>query len=101
MDQFPFLYCFVFLQVLYFLSPARDKSLFESESFGGFSCIFAGCVFLEFKSKYTAPLTISVSVNGFKRIYAKATFKCPKKMLKKYKSWLKNPGGAPKTAKFK
>ena len=43
----------------------------------------------------------TIGKNCFKGIYAKATFKCPKKMLKNYKAWFLKPGGAPKTAKFK
>ena len=33
-------------------------------------------------------------------ISTKATFKCPKKLYKKYKKWIKR-AGAPKTAKYK
>ena len=39
--------------------------------------------------------------NCFKKIKAKATFKVPKKMLKKYKDWIIKKGKAPKTVKVK
>ena len=51
------------------------------------------------KTKKLAKKTIGK--NCFKGISKKAVFKCPKKMLEKYQSWLKKPGGAPKTAVFK
>ena len=37
----------------------------------------------------------------FQDINAKATFKCPKKLMKKYKNWLVKIGLAPKKVKFK
>ena len=63
---------------------------------------FLGCKKLAkitIKTKKLAKKTIGR--NCFKGISKKVVFKCPKKMLEKYESWLKKPGGAPKTAVFK
>ena len=60
---------------------------------------FNGCKKLMNITIKTTKLTKkTIGKNCFKGIAAKAVFKCPKKMLKKYTTWLKKPGGAPKTA---
>ena len=43
----------------------------------------------------------TVGTNAFSGINSKATFKCPKKQLSKYKDLFLKKGGAPKGAKFK
>ncbi len=63
---------------------------------------FNGCKKLAKITIKTAKLTKkTIGKNCFKGIAAKAVFKCPKKQKKDYETWLKKPGGAPKTAKFK
>ena len=62
---------------------------------------FYGCKKLKTVTVKTAKLTASsVGAKAFKGIYAKATFKCPKKQLSAYKKLFRKKG-APKTAKYK
>ena len=63
---------------------------------------FNGCKKLATITIKTTKLTRkTIGKNCFKGIAAKAVFKCPKKMLKKYQTWLRSPGSAPKKAVFK
>ena len=63
---------------------------------------FKGCKKLNTITIKTTLLTKNaIGKDSFKGISSKATFKCPKKKLKNYTIWLKNPGGAPEKAKFK
>jgi hypothetical protein len=63
---------------------------------------FNGCKKLKNITIKTTKLTKkTIGKNCFKGIEAKAVFKCPKKKLNDYKTWLKKPGSAPKKVKFK
>ena len=63
---------------------------------------FNGCKKLKTIDIKTAKLTKKgIGSSCFKNIDAKATFKCPKKMKKDYKTWLVKTGKAPSKAKFK
>lgn len=63
---------------------------------------FEGCAKLgSINIKTTKLAKTSFGSNCFKGIAKKAAIKCPKDKLKNYQKWMKNPGGAPKTAKWK
>ena len=63
---------------------------------------FSGCKKLKtIDIKSTKLIKACIGTGCFKGINAKATFKCPKKQKKNYKTWLVKIGKAPKTAKFK
>lgn len=62
---------------------------------------FSGCSKLgSINIKTTKLIKNSFGSNCFKGIAKKATVKCPKGKVKNYQKWMKNPGGAPKTAKW-
>ena len=63
---------------------------------------FAKCAKLKSITIKSAKLTQgSFGKNSFKGIAKNAVVKCPKKQLADYETWMKKPGGAPKTAKWK